>query len=70
MKGAGYAFGQDKALLEAVQANMNGEWDILKLHPVINKSDRGALRARRMLRRLINGQGGEGEASETVLAAE
>jgi phenylpropionate dioxygenase-like ring-hydroxylating dioxygenase large terminal subunit len=73
MKGAGYAFGQDKALLEAVQRNLGNEWDILEMHPVINKSDRGALCARRMLRKMIEPGQLEPEVAERkadVLAAE
>ncbi|PQM26011.1 vanillate monooxygenase [Sphingopyxis lindanitolerans] len=48
-----YAFLQDKRMIEAVQASMGERWDILAMNPVINKGDRAALQARRILAKLI-----------------
>lgn len=51
--GLRYAFEQqDKPMIEAVQNNMEGE-DFWKLRPVILACDAGAVRARRVLRKLI-----------------
>ncbi len=48
-----YAFNQDKTIIEAVQENMGAEWDVLQMNPVLNKADRGALQARRILASLV-----------------
>lgn len=59
-----YAFDQDRRMIEAVQKNMGGEWDILSMKPVINKADRAALHARRIVARLIKAQdAGAGDAA-------
>lgn len=50
------AFQQDEAMIEAVQANMGQDWDILAMKPVINKADRAALQARRIVRKLIDAE--------------
>lgn len=53
MQAIDYAFGQDKRMVEAVQANMGSDWDILRMHPIANKADRAALQARRIVERLV-----------------
>jgi vanillate O-demethylase monooxygenase subunit len=60
--GLRYAFEQqDKPMIEAVQDNMDGE-DFWKLRPVILACDAGAIRARRVLRKLIaDEQGGDAQ---------
>lgn len=57
MKALEYAFNQDKAIVEAVQSRMQGEWDILKMNPVVNKADHAAIQARRIVQRLIDEEG-------------
>lgn len=49
-------FEQDKLIIEAVQSNMQQGWDILDMHPVINRADRAALQARRILRKRIDAE--------------
>lgn len=44
---------EDKPMVEAVQANMGHETDILALKPVLLPSDAGAVQARRTIRRLL-----------------
>jgi len=63
-----YAFEQDRRVAEAVQSNMGAEWDILRMNPVVNKADRAALRARRILRRLIADESGGGLSDQAVSA--
>jgi phenylpropionate dioxygenase-like ring-hydroxylating dioxygenase large terminal subunit len=60
LQASAYAFEQDRRVAEAVQSNMGSEWDILRMNPVVNKADRAALRARRILRRLIGSESGGG----------
>ncbi len=62
-----FAFEQDKRVIEAVQINMGNDWDILSMEPVINKGDRAALQARRMLRNLLRTEAG-GTDAEMVIA--
>ena len=53
-QGLRFAFEQqDKPMIEAVQGNMGGE-DFWKLRPVILACDAGAIRARRVLRKMIS----------------
>lgn len=53
-EGLRYAFEhQDKPMIEAVEDNMNGE-DFWELRPMILACDAGAVRARRVLRKLIS----------------
>jgi vanillate O-demethylase monooxygenase subunit len=61
-----YAFLQDKAICEAVQSNMGENWDVLRMSPVVNKADRAALIARRVLRRLIAAETGLPEDARGV----
>lgn len=49
---------QDKPMIEAVDANMDGE-DFWELRPVILACDAGAVRARRILRKMISEEQGE-----------
>ncbi len=55
MQALDYAFDQDKRMVESVQRNMGGERDILKMSPEINRADKAAVRARRILKMLIEG---------------
>lgn len=53
-EGLRYAFEhQDKPMIEAVGANMDGE-DFWDLQPIILAADAGAIRARRLLRKMIS----------------
>ncbi|QXQ06814.1 aromatic ring-hydroxylating dioxygenase subunit alpha [Sphingosinicellaceae bacterium] len=52
-KAQAYAFAQDRLMIEALQANIGDQWDILEMRPAVNVGDRAALHARRVLRRLI-----------------
>lgn len=65
-----FAFEQDKAMIEAVQANMGSEWDVLAMDPVINKGDRAALQARRMMRKLLQEEAGGTDPERTLGAVE
>lgn len=56
MQALDYAFDQDRRMVESVQRNMGAAWDILAMNPVVNKADRAAIRARRILRKLIDAQ--------------
>jgi vanillate O-demethylase monooxygenase subunit len=58
MQALDYAFNQDRRIVEAVQKNMNGQWDILTMSPAVNKADRAALQARRILRRMMKEESG------------
>jgi hypothetical protein len=48
-----YAFDQDRRIIEALQANIGDEWDILTMRPAVNVADRAALHARRIMKKLI-----------------
>ncbi|NWK97468.1 LysR family transcriptional regulator [Sphingobium lactosutens] len=70
-----FAFEQDRRIIEAVQSNMGSDWDILTMTPVINKGDRAALQARRIMRKLILEESGspdeiedDGENSSLLIA--
>lgn len=69
-KAQAFAFEQDKVIIEHVQANMGKDWDILTMAPLINKGDRAAILARRIMRKLRDDEASESGQTGTSPATQ
>jgi vanillate O-demethylase monooxygenase subunit len=58
MNAVTHAFEDDRAMIEAVQSRMGVETEILEMRPHINRADKTALIARRLLAKLISAERG------------